>query len=311
MSLYRTTKRKLIRKIRGEPVPPFPETPSVEEVAHLKEAVRYLYFEVSRLSSQVRILQASMNDSARRTQTKSSFEYQWDGLPESTNLLTNPDFKRTLRDLICRCTGLESEWFAGKSVLDAGCGNGRFTYGMSLLGAQVTAVDQSVSGVANAIAASEEIGASPTCVQADLLKPLDLEPNFDLVWSFGVLHHTGDTFRAYQNVSRLVKPGGHLFLMLYGEPRWSEKGDFYIHAEYGRMRQLTMNLTNQQKVEVIEREKPGQDVHGWFDAVSPMINDCYSFAEVESWLKQSGFVDIRRTSEAGNPNHEVIARRPE
>jgi hypothetical protein len=55
------------------------------------------------------------------------------------------------------------------------------------------------------------------------------------------------------------------------------------------------------------RKLKGEDVGGWFDAVSPTINDTYSLYEIELWLKQCGFKDIERTICASS--HYVIARR--
>jgi hypothetical protein len=48
-------------------------------------------------------------------------------------------------------------------------------------------------------------------------------------------------------------------------------------------------------------------VHGYFDAISPPINDLHSFEELESWLIEAGFRDITRTMNARN--HHVIGRR--
>ena len=46
---------------------------------------------------------------------------------------------------------------------------------------------------------------------------------FDVVYSWGVLHHTGDMWRALENVAPLVKPGGHLFLSIYNDQGTSSR----------------------------------------------------------------------------------------
>jgi 2-polyprenyl-6-hydroxyphenyl methylase/3-demethylubiquinone-9 3-methyltransferase len=43
---------------------------------------------------------------------------------------------------------------------------------------------------------------------------------FDIVYSWGVLHHTGDMWNALGNVSSLVKPGGALFISIYNDQGW-------------------------------------------------------------------------------------------
>ena len=76
-------------------------------------------------------------------QTRASFDYQWSTLPPGEWSLANPEFRDTVSADICSLCGLEPEWFAGKSILDAGCGTGRHAYGFCRLGARVTAVDRS------------------------------------------------------------------------------------------------------------------------------------------------------------------------
>ena len=49
----------------------------------------------------------------------------------------------------------------------------------------------------------------------NLFRPAFKPGSFDLVVSNGVLHHTADPFRAFQSISRLVKPGGYLLVGLY------------------------------------------------------------------------------------------------
>ena len=48
-------------------------------------------------------------------------------------------------------------------------------------------------------------------------------------------------------------------------------------------------------------------MHGYFDAISPPINDLHTFEELEGWLLDSGFHNIKRTVDARNIH--VIAQR--
>jgi SAM-dependent methyltransferase len=53
-------------------------------------------------------------------------------------------------------------------------------------------------------------------VQADIYNP-PFNPEFDFVYSIGVLHHLPDTEKAFQVLHSLLKPRGYLFVWVYGE----------------------------------------------------------------------------------------------
>ena len=103
-------------------------------------------------------------------------------------------------------TGVMPRDLAGKLVLDAGCGGGRYARLAGSHGARVIAVDLS-----SAVAKAAELCVSLPNVlvlQADLLDlPLALEA-FDLVYSIGVLHHTPGPRRAFAQIARRSSDGG-------------------------------------------------------------------------------------------------------
>jgi len=271
----------------------------------MRHEMDYLLMEVSRLRSIVRYLSAGVvNNLPLQRQTHDSFDFQWGETSDGNWTTTRPELKEREPRVLLQYTKLPAEWFAGKRVLDAGCGSGRFSWALAHLGAHVTAVDQSASGIEQTRTACAEFGDRVSCFQHDLTNPLPLEADFDLVYSFGVLHHTGDTYGTFCNISRLVKPGGYIFLMLYGEPE-HDPGSYNYYAEVERHRRATAALTLQERYQYFQREK-GAEAGGWFDAVSPGINDTYPLHEIKVWLVNSGFADIERTID--HPNHHVRAR---
>lgn len=280
----------------------------IPQLKEMDGAVRFLYYEVSEQRRQLRLLNARriLEEGAAR-QTVYSFDYQWRNVGEAEYMLSNPQFRERVTDLVLENTGLPEEWFGGKRVLDAGCGSGRFTYALAKLGAKVLAVDATDGGLHATQQACVEFGERVTTLHHNLLDPFPIGKEFDLVWCFGVLHHTGDTLRAFRNIAALVRPGGYLFLMIYGEPRLDRPWELAIYAEMSRMRRLTENLSYEGKLAMIRREHPDQDVHGWFDAIAPPINEIYSFEEIEGWLLAAGFTRVRCTRD--NPNHHIIARK--
>ncbi len=276
----------------------------------LEHKVDYLVYEVRRQASILRYLSAdSIHHLPIKSYTKDSFNFQWRDMPDGNWFETRPELKAREPGLVLQYTGLEREWFRGKVVLDAGCGSGRFSWALAYLGAHVTAVDQSEAGCHYTKQACVEFRDAVQVHQADLLKPLPFDRHFDLVWSFGVLHHTGNTYGAFRNLARHVKPGGYLLMMIYGDPRPDHPEEFEYYAEVARLREATRNKSFQERLAVIRELKANDDSGGWFDAVSPEINDLYTFSEIEGWLLAEGFADIRRM--LPTCNHLIIARRSE
>lgn len=284
----------------------------VASIRSLEERTRFLYFEVSDLRSLSRHLIAKGIDLLPEiAHTYESFDYQWENIPAGRDLLSDPQFKQSVKELISRYTGLDGQWFNGKKVLDAGCGNGRFTFGLAHLGAQVVAVDQSIHGITyalNSIKSDPSIPGSAEFQQRDLLSSLEMHGQFDLAWSFGVLHHTGNTYLAFKNVVDTIKPGGYLFMMIYGEPEWDNTSQFEELNTYWSWRRKLRSLPPSDRFSVLKKHYGANSdlVHGMFDAVSPLINDLYTESELRSWLRSHGFVDIRRTVD--NRNIFLIAK---
>lgn len=110
-------------------------------------------------------------------------------------------------------TGVDARDLAGKLVLDAGCGGGRYALLAARHGARVVGVDLS-SAVEKARAACEG-RAGVGIVQADLTRLPMADGVFDLAFSIGVLHHGPDPRGAFREVARRVKPGGRLAVWLY------------------------------------------------------------------------------------------------
>lgn len=278
-----------------------------EQIALLKGMADYYFYEISSLRSKVRILSGDVKPEPFIAETKDSFDYQWTEINSGQNLLNDETFRNNVSKLILEFTDLNEHWFPGKKVLDAGCGQGRFSFGLAQLGVQLTALDQSAQAVKNTLQVLSDITPDAVVKQQDLLLPTNLQPDFDLVWSYGVLHHTGDTYRAFKNIVPLVKPNGYIFLMLYGEPQLNNLPSFLEQYEYSRLRYLTSNMSFKEKIDLLLAEKPKDQLHGWFDAISPAINDTYSLEEIKTWLRAEGFENIKVTSPS--TNHHVIAQR--
>ena len=114
------------------------------------------------------------------------------------------------------------EAIAGKTFVDIGCGSGLFSLATVRLGAKrVVSIDVDDFSIACAEHLAETIGRPENW---EIRKGSALDPalskqlgTFDIVYSWGVLHHSGDMYQAFRNILPLIGPSGRLYLALYNE----------------------------------------------------------------------------------------------
>lgn len=142
---------------------------------------------------------------AERTRTAAAFGYSWSRYPRR-----NPYTEAQWRDWVVPLTEAN---FAGRTVLDAGCGLGGFAEYARAWGAhRVVGVDLSAA----IDAAHDRLGDDVELVQADIFALPFGAGTFDLAYSIGVLHHLPDPARGFRAVVETVKPGGLVFAWVYG-----------------------------------------------------------------------------------------------
>lgn len=117
---------------------------------------------------------------------------------------------------------LDIEDLAGKTFLDIGSGSGLFSLAARRLGARVHSFDFDPHSVACTTELRRRYfpGDSDwkieeaSALDGDYVKSLG---EFDVVYSWGVLHHTGEMWRALDNAQLPVRQGGKLFIAIYND----------------------------------------------------------------------------------------------
>ena len=104
---------------------------------------------------------------------------------------------------------------AGKEVLEVGCGNGSDGVMFAMNGAGYTGVDLTAEAVDKTRRHFAAEGLRGVFRQENCERLCIADDSFDIVYSFGVLHHTPVPEKAIAEVYRVLKPGGTARIMLY------------------------------------------------------------------------------------------------
>ena len=142
----------------------------------------------------------------------SAFGRQWNKF--RTTQLDSHTGTTISRDRLKRCLGGSLDVIKGKSVLEVGCGAGRFTEVMLTTGARVFACDLSSAVEAN-YENCRHLSPNYFVCQADALKLPVAPQSFDFVVCLGVIQHTPSPEQTIAALARYVRPGGTLAIDHY------------------------------------------------------------------------------------------------
>ena len=172
---------------------------------------------------------------------------------------------------------LELDDLSGKSFLDIGSGSGLFSLAARRLGARVHSFDFDPQSVACAIELRRRYFPDDeawkieegSALDGDYLRSLG---KFDIVYSWGVLHHTGAMWRALENAQLPVAPGGKLFIAIYNDTGTQSARWKWIKRTYNRLPRalrspfaLTVALPEETKAltRALIKFRPGEYARTW------------------------------------------------
>ena len=163
-----------------------------------------------------------------------AFGENWRRFLEGLTEVRIAEAERSLREM------LEISSLEGLSFLDVGCGSGLFSLAARRLGARVHSFDYDPKSVACALELKRRFfpdDAGWTIAEGSALDPAFLGTlgQFDVVYSWGVLHHTGSMWTALDNVRAPVAAGGRLYIAIYHDAGRSSRRWLRVKRLYNRL----------------------------------------------------------------------------
>ncbi|HKP37097.1 MAG TPA: class I SAM-dependent methyltransferase [Pyrinomonadaceae bacterium] len=172
---------------------------------------------------------------------------------------------------------LEITDLKGKSFLDIGSGSGLFSLAARRLGARVHSFDYDPHSVACARELKsryfdgdqEWTIEEGSALDEEYIKSLG---TFDVVYSWGVLHHTGEMWRALENAQLPAKAGGKLFIAIYNDQgsksrRWKWIKKMYNEAPRFLKIPIALAVMVPEEMKAVLRSlvllNPAEYLHRW------------------------------------------------
>jgi len=140
------------------------------------------------------------------------------------------------------CTMLGVKSLAGKRLLDIGSGSGLFSLAARRLGAHVHSFDYDPQSVACTAELRRRYFPEDTNWIVDQGSALDTAylqslGQFDIVYTWGVLHHTGEMWLGIENAISRVLVGGRLFIAIYNDQGYKSHAWWFVKFLYNALPQ--------------------------------------------------------------------------
>lgn len=215
---------------------------------------------------------------------------------DDKNFLRSVDlFRQRFED-----NGLDTAIFRKKKCLDLGCGRGRYSIALSLLGAsEVIGVDISKEAISDAQKRVKALGLQNVTFQHQTAEDLPFPSAFfDCVIFSGVLMHMENPDKGIAEIARVLKPGGLVYMLVYATEgiRWPLINLLRNFSHEIGFENFDKVLAQTEELDVNKRRT-------YLDDLFVPIIDFYSEERLFKLLTSNGFTNIQRWKK-GRLDHE-------
>lgn len=196
-----------------------------------------------------------------------------------------------------RNAGFDLGWFNGKHCLDAGCGGGRYSIALAVLGADVVGVDLDQGLIEDARRRAVALHAPASFGVASVAALPFEDHQFDFVCHSGVLQHTADPVRVVSELARVLQPGGRIYMLVY-----ATEGLRWPLVQMLRPLAQRIGFARLDRA-VADAGMPVNRRRTYLDDLFVPYIDFYTWPVLEGLLESCGLRDVQRWT-AGRLDHE-------